>query len=98
MTATVKTADDAELLAELIARGVIRQRGAPRKKVIRESLTVRILPGLRAWIDTQPGTASKVVERALLAAQAAEENCKAWNQSVLARQQAAALDSPPSDA
>jgi len=72
MNEAVKSADDAELLAELYARGVIRQRGAPRKEVIRESLTVRILPGLRAWIDTQPGTASKVVERALLAAQAAE--------------------------
>ena len=73
MNESVKTADDAELLAELYARGVIRQRGAPRKEVIRESLTVRVLPGLREWIDTQPGSASRVVERALLAAQAASE-------------------------
>lgn len=64
-------ATDEELLSELRARGVIRQRGAPRKPVVRESLTVRITPGLRAWVDSQPGSASRVVERALLAAQVA---------------------------
>jgi hypothetical protein len=40
------------------------RRGQPPKppELVRQSLTVRLPPDVRAWVDAQPGSASRYIE------------------------------------